>query len=70
LGQYFGEWFDFGLGGLFRGPAHPQPARNAGSGGRNGGQKVNVTRNGTDLYFSAKFLKLSMIFEVILTSFG
>jgi hypothetical protein len=47
-----------------------QPSRNAGFGGRNGRREKNVTRNGTDLYFSAKFLKLSMIFGVILTSFG
>jgi hypothetical protein len=70
LGQHFGEWFDFGLGGRFRGPVLHPPARNAGFGGRNGGRKMNVTRNGTDLYFSAKFLKLSMIFGVILTSSG
>jgi hypothetical protein len=37
-------------------------------GGRNRRPKEIVTRNGTDLYFSAKFLKLSMIFRVILTS--
>ncbi len=36
---------------------------------REGWPQENVTQNGTDLYFSAKFLKLSMIFRVILTSF-
>jgi hypothetical protein len=44
--------------------------RYSGFGHRGLRPKWIVTQNGTDLYFSAKFLKLSMIIRVILTSFG